>query len=96
MRYMFVVAHPDDEVLGAGAFLYSISQSDGEDTACIVMYSVVTFRRKQDLLKARMTRKTHRTDLVFSFRATRRRRQMLLLPVLQMRSSASGERMIDD
>ncbi len=30
MRYMFVVAHPDDEVLGAGAFLYSISQSDGE------------------------------------------------------------------
>lgn len=37
MRYMFVVAHPDDEVLGAGAFLYSISQSDGEDTACIVI-----------------------------------------------------------
>lgn len=54
------------------------------------------FRRKQDLLKARMTRKTRRTDLVFSFRAIRRRRQMLLLPVLQMRSSASGERMIDD
>lgn len=35
MRYMFVVAHPDDEVLGAGAFIHKVIKNG--DEVCVVI-----------------------------------------------------------
>lgn len=34
--YLIVVAHPDDEVLGAGATMYKLSQQDQEVNVCIL------------------------------------------------------------
>lgn len=36
MSYLIVVAHPDDEVLGAGATMYKLSQSNQEVNVCIL------------------------------------------------------------
>lgn len=36
MSYLIVVAHPDDEVLGAGATMYKLSQSGIEVNVCIM------------------------------------------------------------
>lgn len=36
MKYMFVVAHPDDEVLGAGAFIHK-AVSDGEQVCVLIL-----------------------------------------------------------
>lgn len=35
-RYLFVVAHPDDEVLGAGATIYKLSEKGNEVNICIL------------------------------------------------------------
>ena len=35
MRHLFVVAHPDDEVLGAGAFIYDAAKRYGDQ--CVVI-----------------------------------------------------------
>ena len=34
MNYLFVVAHPDDEVLGAGATIYTLLQEGQGDSGC--------------------------------------------------------------
>lgn len=36
MRYMFVVAHPDDEVLGAGAFIHKAIKR-GDDVSVVIL-----------------------------------------------------------
>lgn len=36
MNYLFVVAHPDDEVLGAGAFLHKITAEGNRADVCIL------------------------------------------------------------
>lgn len=36
MRYLFVVAHPDDEVLGAGAFIFDAVRN-GDAVGVVVM-----------------------------------------------------------
>lgn len=36
MRYMFVVAHPDDEVLGAGAFIHK-AISEGNEVCVVIL-----------------------------------------------------------
>ena len=36
MSYLIVAAHPDDEVLGAGATIYRLSQSGKEVNVCIL------------------------------------------------------------
>lgn len=47
MKYLFVVAHPDDEVLGAGAFIYDATQR-GEQVAVAVLNSCDTTRYETD------------------------------------------------
>ena len=36
MKYMFVVAHPDDEVLGAGGFIHKAIQH-GDDVCVVIL-----------------------------------------------------------
>lgn len=43
MKYLFVVAHPDDEVLGAGALIHKLHMR-GEETAVFVLNSIDTTR----------------------------------------------------
>ena len=57
MRYLFVVAHPDDEVLGAGAFIFDAVRN-GDAVGVMVMnvcdktrYSFFILFYKQILLK---------------------------------------------
>ena len=38
MTYLIVVAHPDDEVLGAGATMYKLAQSGQKVNVCIMSY----------------------------------------------------------
>lgn len=44
MKYLFVVAHPDDEVLGAGATIHKLVNS-GHDVAVAIMCETVTARK---------------------------------------------------
>ena len=48
MVYLFVVAHPDDEVLGAGAMIYELSKK-GHDVHVVVMNAIDTTRYEADL-----------------------------------------------
>ena len=36
MKYLFVVAHPDDEVLGAGGMIYDLIQKKNEVFICFM------------------------------------------------------------
>ena len=47
MNHLFVVAHPDDEVLGAGAFIYEASKR-GDRIAVLVLNTCDTTRYKDD------------------------------------------------
>ena len=47
-RHLFVVAHPDDEVLGAGAFIYDATRR-GDEVAVVVLNSCDTTRYEDDL-----------------------------------------------
>lgn len=47
MTYLFVVAHPDDEVLGAGGLIHKLSRS-GERAAVFVLNTVDTTRYLND------------------------------------------------
>ena len=47
MVYLFVVAHPDDEVLGAGAMIYDLSRK-GHDVNVLVLNTVDTTRYEED------------------------------------------------
>lgn len=49
-RYLFVVAHPDDEVLGAGAFIYDAAQL-GHEIAVAVMNTCDKTRYEDDYTK---------------------------------------------
>lgn len=46
MRYMFVVAHPDDEVLGAGAYIHKLIES-GEEVCVVIMNADYEKTRKE-------------------------------------------------
>ncbi len=52
MNYLVVVAHPDDEVLGAGATIYKLTKEGHEVSVCILSAEVKvrTFRPKDDEL----------------------------------------------
>lgn len=50
MRYLFVVAHPDDEVLGAGAFIFDAVRN-GDAVGVVVMNSCDKTRYKDDSAK---------------------------------------------
>lgn len=50
MKHLFVVAHPDDEVLGAGAFIYDAVKR-GDEVAVLVFNTCDTTRYKDDLKK---------------------------------------------
>lgn len=47
MKHLFVVAHPDDEVLGAGAFIHKVTHN-GDEAVCLVMNRVDTTRYQQN------------------------------------------------
>ena len=53
MKYLIVVAHPDDEVLGAGASIYKWTHSGDEVDACIMCADVKAraFRATDEQLK---------------------------------------------
>ncbi len=55
-KHLFVVAHPDDEVLGAGAFIYD-STVAGDESYVLTLNTVDTTRYEDDLsgLKADMS-----------------------------------------
>ena len=44
MKYLFVVAHPDDEVLGAGATIHNFV-NNGHDVAVAIMCEKVMARK---------------------------------------------------
>lgn len=48
MKHLFVVAHPDDEVLGAGAFIYDAVKS-GDEVAALVLNTCDTTRYENNL-----------------------------------------------
>lgn len=50
MKHLFVVAHPDDEVLGAGAFIYD-SARRGDEIGVMVLNTCDTTRYEEDLNK---------------------------------------------
>lgn len=47
-RHLFVVAHPDDEVLGAGAFIYDAARR-GDKVAVMILNTCDTTRYQNDL-----------------------------------------------
>ena len=49
MKHLFVVAHPDDEVLGAGAFIYDSVRFQGAEVAALVLNTCDTTRYEDDL-----------------------------------------------
>lgn len=49
-KHLFVVAHPDDEILGAGAFIYD-STKRGDESYVLVLNSCDTTRYEDDLDK---------------------------------------------
>ena len=70
MRHLFVVAHPDDEVLGAGAFIYDAVQK-GDKVAVLVLNTCDTTRYhddyskiKRDLLKSHEILGVHLTYML--------------------------------
>ena len=58
MKYLLVAAHPDDEVLGAGAAIYKLTQSGNTADICIMSGSADAraFRPQDDELAADMFR----------------------------------------
>ena len=50
MRHLFVVAHPDDEVLGAGAFIYDAAKR-GDEIGVMVLNTCDTTRYEDDRTK---------------------------------------------
>jgi len=49
MNCLIVVAHPDDEVLGAGGFIYTFTNNGGEVSACIMcMEALARVNRPND------------------------------------------------
>ena len=49
-RHLFVVAHPDDEVLGGGAFIYEAVRR-GDEVAVLVLNTCDTTRYEEDYTK---------------------------------------------
>lgn len=49
-RHLFVVAHPDDEVLGAGGFIYQ-AKDNGDDVAVLVLNTCDTTRYEDNRSK---------------------------------------------
>ena len=49
-KHLFVVAHPDDEILGAGAFIYEAAKK-GDEIAVAVLNTCDTTRYKDDYAK---------------------------------------------
>lgn len=49
-KHLFVVAHPDDEVLGGGAFIYD-SARRGDEVAVVVLNTCDTTRYEKDMKK---------------------------------------------
>ena len=47
-KYLFVVAHPDDEVLGAGAFIYDAVMNRGGEAAVLLFNTCDTTRYEDD------------------------------------------------
>lgn len=47
MKYLFVVAHPDDEILGAGGFIYEANKR-GDEVAALVLNTCDTTRYQED------------------------------------------------
>ena len=50
MRHLFVVAHPDDEILGAGAFIFDAARR-GDEIAAVVLNTCDTTRYEDDRQK---------------------------------------------
>lgn len=61
MSYLVVVAHPDDEVLGAGATIYKLTQDGKEVNVCILSgeANARTFRPEDEELKSDMQNCMH-------------------------------------
>ena len=50
MRHLFVVAHPDDEVLGAGAFIFDATRR-GDACGAVIMNTCDMARYEDDRRK---------------------------------------------
>lgn len=57
MKHLFVVAHPDDEILGAGAFIFDATKR-GDEVAVLVFNTCDTTRYKDDYTKIMVDLKT--------------------------------------
>lgn len=49
MKYMFVVAHPDDEVLGAGAFIHKLVKQESE--VCVVILNADYEKTRKEMFE---------------------------------------------
>lgn len=71
LKYLFVVAHPDDEILGAGAFIHDAAMA-GHEIAVAVLNTCDTTRYQNNLeeIKADMERSHREVGIrwVFPFR----------------------------
>ena len=63
MSYLIVVAHPDDEVLGAGATMYRLAQEGHSVNVCILSGEVnarnfrpTTYELNEDVNNSRVAR----------------------------------------
>lgn len=49
MNYLVVIAHPDDEILGAGATMYKLSQAGHKVNVCILSKEVAVRKHRPEL-----------------------------------------------
>lgn len=67
MKHLFVVAHPDDEVLGAGAFIYDSSKK-GDEIGVMVLNTCDTTRYEDD--RSKIKEDLHRSHRVLGVSKT--------------------------
>lgn len=86
MKYLIVVAHPDDEVLGAGASIYKWTHSGDEVDVCIMSTDAKAraFRPEDDELNDDMNASTNFLGVGKKYEATFPNIEMNTVPHLQL------------
>lgn len=86
MKYLIVVAHPDDEVLGAGASIYKWTHSGDEVDVCIMSTDAKAraFRPEDDELNDDMNASTKFLGVGRKYEATFPNIEMNTVPHLQL------------
>ena len=86
MKYLIVVAHPDDEVLGAGASIYKWTHSGDEVDVCMMSTDAKAraFRPEDDELNDDMNASTNFLGVGKKYEATFPNIEMNTVPHLQL------------